>query len=215
MNLSDAVALIAAVIAAVAVVANWWSRFVDHGRIELVSKPTATIAIGLAGIVGAGDVPVAALVAAGAAFALCLAGDVALLPSVDRFVVGLGSFLAGHLAFVAMFLTLGLGEWWLAAVGLVVTLIGAGLVGRRIVAGAVERDPALSVPVRAYLAIISLMVVIGWGTGIAAAVVGSALFLLSDSILGWRQFVGGRRWMAPAVMMTYHGALVGLALSLQ
>lgn len=43
---------------------------------------------------------------------------------------------------------------------------------------------------------------------------GLALFVLSDSILGWRQFVGPKRWMPLAVMVTYHGALLGLALTL-
>ncbi|MEN9506534.1 MAG: hypothetical protein RI958_2460 [Actinomycetota bacterium] len=215
MNSSETVVLIAAVVAAVTMVANWWSRIVDDRRVELLTKPTATVAIGVAGVVGAGDAPDTAVVAAVIAFALCLAGDVALLPAVDRFVIGLGMFLAGHLAFVVMFVALGLDRWWMAVAGAVVTVMGAGLVGRRIIAGAVERDPGLAYPVRAYLAIISLMVVVGWGTGIAAAFVGSALFLLSDSVLGWRQFVGGRRWMAPVVMMTYHGALVGLALSLR
>ena len=37
------------------------------------------------------------------ALVLCLAGDVALLPKVDKFVVGLGSFLLGHLAFIGLF----------------------------------------------------------------------------------------------------------------
>jgi alkenylglycerophosphocholine/alkenylglycerophosphoethanolamine hydrolase len=216
MNASDTITIVAVVIAAVAMPANWWSRVVGHDRVEVVTKPTATIAIAVAGIVGAGDVSTTALVAAIIAFALCLAGDVALLPAIDRFVVGLASFLAGHLAFVVMFVALGLDEWWLAAAaGVAVTVIGAGLVGRRIVAGAVERDPGLAMPVRAYLAIISVMVVVGWATGIAAAIIGSTLFLLSDSVLGWRQFVASRRWMAPIVMMTYHGALVGLAFSLR
>ena len=54
----------------------------------------------------------------------------------------------------------------------------------------------------------------GVATGRPAAIAGSALFVLSDSILGWRQFVGPKRWMPLAVMVTYHGALLGLALTL-
>ena len=33
-------------------------------------------------------------------------------------------------------------------------------------------------------------------------------------ILGWRAFVRTHTWMPVAVMVTYHGALIGLALSL-
>jgi len=50
--------------------------------------------------------------------------------------------------------------------------------------------------------------------GVPAAIVGSALFVVSDSILGWRQFVAEHRWMPVAIMVTYHGALLGLALTL-
>ena len=84
-------------IAAVSAAANWWSRVADGRRaelVELISKPVATIAIGaLAVAVADGDTPTGALVAAVAGFVLCLGGDVALLPAVDRFVVGLASFL--------------------------------------------------------------------------------------------------------------------------
>jgi hypothetical protein len=31
-------------------------------------------------------------------------------------------------------------------------------------------------------------------------------------VLGWRQFVTERRWMSVTVMVTYHLAIVGLAL---
>jgi len=33
-------------------------------------------------------------------------------------------------------------------------------------------------------------------------------------LLGWRQFVRPQAWMSLAVMVTYHGAIVSLALSL-
>ena len=74
-------------------------------------------------------------------------------------------------------------------------------------------------PVQAYLAVISSMAVVGWATGRPAAIAGSALFVTSDAILGWRQFASsstsrGRSWMPLAIMVTYHAALVGLALSL-
>ncbi len=205
-------------IAAVSAAANWWSRVADGRRaelVELISKPVATIAIGaLAVAVADGDTPTGALVAAVAGFVLCLGGDVALLPAVDRFVVGLASFLAGHLAFVVMFVLLGLDRWWFGLVALALAAVVALRVGRPIIAGARAGDASLVRPVQAYLTIISSMAVVGWATGRPAAIAGSALFVLSDSILGWRQFVGPKRWMPLAVMVTYHGALLGLALTL-
>jgi uncharacterized membrane protein YhhN len=204
------------VIAAIAAVANWWSRITDNRTVELLSKPIATIAIGGVAVAAAeqGDVSTAALVAAIVGFLCCLAGDVALLPAVDRFVVGLASFLVGHIAFVVMFTLLGLDEWWLGIVALVGVSIVAVLLGRPIVLGARTKDASLATPVRAYLAIISSMAVVGWATGRPAAIAGSALFVASDSVLGWSQFVDRRRWMPVTIMVTYHLALLGIALSL-
>jgi uncharacterized membrane protein YhhN len=82
------------------------------------------------------------------------------------------------------------------------------------VAGARAQDASLAVPVQAYLAVISSMAVVGWATGRPAAIIGSTLFVTSDAILGWRQFVNARPWMPIAIMVTYHAALLGLALSL-
>ena len=215
---ADLVIASTAGVAGVAMAANWWSRVATGDRarrLELWSKPLATVAIGTLGLLVAGDdVSTAALVAAAVGFVLCLGGDVALMPVVDRFVVGLASFLAGHLAFVVMFVLLGLDRWWLGLLALVLAVGVAALLGRPIVAGAQRQDPGLVRPVQAYLTIISSMAVVGWATGRPAAIAGSALFVASDSVLGWRQFVAERRWMSLVVMVTYHGALIGLALSL-
>lgn len=204
--------------AAVVAVANWWSRWRDDARLELVTKPLATVLIAGVGVACAVDgsehAPTGALIAAIVAFVLCLGGDVALMPAVDRFVVGLGSFLLGHLAFVVMFVFLGLDRWWLGLVAAGIAAAVVALLGRRIVAGATEQAPEYALPVRAYLVVISAMAIVGWATGRPAAVVGSALFLASDSILGWEIFVRKHRWMPVAIMVTYHGALAGLALSL-
>src|SRR4051794_7597486 len=103
--------VVLAVAAMVVAVANWWSRWRHAGRVEVITKPLATILIaGLAvacAVDGADHAPRGALVAAIVGFGCCLAGDIALLPIVDRFVVGLGAFLVGHIAFVVMFAQLG------------------------------------------------------------------------------------------------------------
>ncbi len=210
----DAAAVVAAVVALAAVLANWWSRIGERSTVELVSKPLATIAIGALALLHAGDASTGARVAAAVGFVCCLAGDVFLLDAIDRFVFGLASFLVGHLAFVVMFVLLGLDRWSLGGVALIVVSVVAGVLGNPIVRGARLEDPKLGMPVQAYLAVISSMAVVGWATGRPAAIVGSALFVASDSILGWRAFVREQAWMGLAVMVTYHGALLGLALSL-
>jgi YhhN family len=58
------------------------------------------------------------------------------------------------------------------------------------------------------------MFVLGWATGNWLVVVGSTAFIISDSILGWDEFVGEAKWRHVAIMVTYHVAIVSLALSL-
>ena len=211
----DAATIAIAAIAAGAVLANWWSRLGgERQTVELVSKPLATVAIGAFALLYADGAPTGALVAGGVGFACCLAGDVFLLDAIDRFVFGLASFLLGHLAFVVMFAQLGLDDWQLGGVALIVASMVAGVLGNLIVRGATAQDPKLRLPVLAYLTVISAMMVVGWATGRPAAIVGSTLFIASDSVLGWRAFVRTHTWMPVAVMVTYHGALIGLALSL-
>lgn len=210
--------VVLAVVALAVTLANWWSRWRDDPKLELWTKPFATVVIGALGVACAVDgtdhAPTGAIVAAVIAFVFCLGGDVALMPAVDKFVVGLGSFLLGHLVFVVMFVILGLDRWWLGLVAVAIAAVVIATLGRRIVAGAVEKAPEYAMPVRAYLVVISAMAIVGWSTGRPAAIVGSALFLVSDSILGWEIFVGKKRWMPVAIMVTYHAALTGLALSL-
>jgi uncharacterized membrane protein YhhN len=205
---------VTALLVAFAVVAalNWWSRWTGNDRLELVTKPLATVlVIGVALTAGGEPLPTALAVAA---LVLCLVGDVALLPAVDRFIVGLGAFLLGHLVFVPMLIVLGLDRPDLAVVALAWLVPVDVFAGWRIVVAAGRADPGLRVPVAAYLAVISTMALVAWATGIGVALVGATSFVASDSILGWRRFVERRRWMAPAIMATYHLALVGLTMSL-
>ncbi len=193
---------------------NWVTRVRSLPRLETVSKPAATVAITALAVVVGRDQPRGVILSALIGFILCLVGDIALLDAVDSFIAGLAAFLAGHVAFIAMFVQLGLDRKRLGAVGLVLVATMVTLVGRVIVRGARTREPKLAGPVVAYLTVISTMVVVGWATGNVAATIGATLFVISDAILGWRAFVGEKAWMSLAVMMSYHGALLGLALSL-
>lgn len=192
-------------VAAVAAI-NWWSRWVDQRAVELVSKPLATVVAGvLCAVHGSG----AAMVIAVIAFALCLAGDVALLPAVDQFLAGLAAFLLGHVAFIAAFVAAGLDRPWLAIVAVAALLPVLAGPGRRILASAGK----MRGPVAVYLIVIAAMALAAWATGRGAAAIGASLFVASDTILGWGRFVSAHRLQPVAVMVTYHAALTGLALS--
>lgn len=208
--------MLTAAIAAFLVVAvlNWWSRWTDDDRLELWTKPLATILVGVVAAVAGvrGDESTVVVVLTVVALVFCLVGDVALMPQVDNFVAGLGAFLVGHLVFIAALAASGLDTPWLGLVALVVLGPALAAVGRRIVGSARRDRPELAGPVVAYLTVISSMAIVAWTTGDTWPIVGGTLFVASDSILGWRMFVGEKRWMAVAIMVTYHGALLGLAL---
>jgi uncharacterized membrane protein YhhN len=197
---------------ALSALANWWSRLRNSDRIEAWAKPLTTMLV--IGLALANDSPTGQVATAVIALVLCLEGDVALMPAVDRFVLGLASFLLGHLVFIVLFAKYGMPHVLLGGVALVAMAVLAATVGRRIVAGAAGQDPALRIPVIAYLTVISAMAVCGWATGMGWVIAGTTLFVLSDTLLGWNKFVRPRNWMGIAVMVTYHGAIASLALSL-
>lgn len=203
--------MLAALIAtAIAAVTNWYSRWRQSNSVELVSKPLTTI--GAIVIAALADGPRGATVVGIVGLALCLIGDVALLPAVDRFVVGLAAFLLAHIAFIVMFSMSGFDRWPMAGVAIAGCALLLGTAAVPIVRGASARGFGL--PVRAYLVVISSMFIAGWATGNWLIMLGSTAFNVSDSILGWGEFVAERRWMHLAIMVTYHVAIVSLALSL-
>lgn len=199
---------------AVAASANWWSRLSDaRRRTELWSKPLALIA--LTGVAVALD-PADELVRAWFVVALVcsLAGDLFLLDGDRGFVPGLVSFLLAHLAYTLGFVAVGTWSWSGFMVGLAMVAVLAAAVGVRIVAAARRKDRSLGPAVTAYLAVISLMFCAAMATGSTWAILGAALFVASDAVLGWRQFVGQAAWMPVTVMVTYHLGQAGLVASL-
>lgn len=201
---------IALVATAIAAIANWFSRVKQNDRIELLSKPLTTI--GAIAIAGLADGPATATTVTIVALALCLAGDVALLPVVDQFVVGLAAFLLAHIAFIVMFGLRGFDRPPLAGFAVIACALLLGTSAMPIVRGAAAKG--FSLPVRAYLVVISSMFVLGWATGNWLIMLGATAFIISDTILGWGQFVAERKWMHLAIMVTYHVAIVALAASL-
>jgi uncharacterized membrane protein YhhN len=129
------------------------------------------------------------------------------------FLLGLASFLLGHIAYV-IGMASDLDSWAFVAIGLLVVMAAGGVVAPRVVGGVRTTSPELVVPVLAYMAVISTMVVFSFGRGSAVGIVGALLFYASDAILAWNRFVTPSRTLQIAVMVTYHLAQLGLVLSL-
>lgn len=149
-----------------------------------------------------------------AALILSLAGDVFLMLPTDAFIAGLGSFLLGHIAYIAGFL-LEPRTARATLIAVVVVVIAAATLGRRIITAAQASDtPAIAGPVAVYMAVISAMVVLAAGTGEVFAITGAAIFFASDAMIAWDRFVRPFEWARPLIMATYHLAQAALVISL-
>lgn len=202
---------------ALAAVTNWIARWRRDQRLEQWAKPLTTMLV--IGLAIANDTEIRLAGIAVLALVFCLEGDIALLPRMNKFIVGLSAFLVGHLLFIVLFVRYGMPEPALAAAAAAGAIVLAATAGRAIVRGAARTDPALRWPVISYLVVICTMTVCGWATGRAWVIAGTTLFVISDTLLGWGRFVvnertSASRWLDTAVMVTYHGAIAGLALSL-
>ncbi len=199
------VSIILVLVAATAVV-DWWAVAKDKVGIEEVAKPLVMAGLILVALtVETADTQIRALTIAALVFGLI--GDVFLLPRVDNFVAGLGSFLLGHILYVAALVKVGFHPL-LALFGVV--LAGALLltVGRRVLAG-VAGTPLHS-PVVGYNLIIGAMIVAAFGSARPLAIVGGLAFATSDAIIGLDRFVlTGPNHRVP-IMVLYHLGQVGL-----
>ncbi len=116
-----------------------------------------------------------------AGLALSWCGDMLLVGTSEMFfLAGLVAFLLGHVAYVSAFVAHGYGRSWVVLAAIPITAIAIA------VWAWLEPYTAanLSIPVRAYIAVISLMVVFAIGTRGAGGpwliVAGAILFFLSD-----------------------------------
>ena len=150
-----------------------------------------------------------------------LGGDVALLFPPRYFIVGLGSFLLAHIAFIIGFnLQLAPFSMYSTMIAIVVGLTGARML-KEIRAG-IAKMPASKKMMRASLVYgiaLSLMLLSAfltffnpvWSTSAAIiASMGAAFFFVSDTSLSYDRFVKriphGRLW----VHITYHLGIVGI-----
>ncbi len=188
---------------------DWYAVARGHRATEAWAKPATLVALlATATLGGALDTTAGRWLLVALAFGLV--GDVFLLGrSTARFQAGLGAFLVGHLAYLACFVAVGLGEPLGAAAGGVVAL--GALVASREVLPTVHRSDglALSAPVAVYMLVITAMVVLAWATGDWLVSLGASVFVASDTTLAVNRFVRPLPGAAVVVMVTYH---VGQAL---
>lgn len=141
----------------------------------------------------------------------CMLGDGLL----RWFVVGLSAFLIGHLFYLAGFL--GMRRFSKVRLLMILPLALYGFViGGEIIAS-LQRDGnnAIIIPVLIYIIVISLMAWAAIMTGNKWAIIGSLLFVLSDSILSWNMFVSNVTFSGPLIMTTYYTAQFLIAHSMQ
>jgi alkenylglycerophosphocholine hydrolase len=143
-----------------------------------------------------------------AALAFSLLGDVFLMLPANLFVAGLGSFLAGHLAYLGAFAA----PWGARGLWLIGLLAASSPLVRRLLRAVPE--PPLRIAVGIYIVAISAMVASALAGGHPLAILGAFLFMGSDLMIGWSRFV--RTWPSAklAIIVTYHLGQVALATAL-
>lgn len=207
---SAAVALLVA--AGIVAAVDWWAVTADRRAVEYVCKPlTMVLLLGVALALNPeyGDRRawfVAALV-------FSLVGDVLLMLPRDLFVAGLGSFLVGHICYIAGLTRHGGSAGAFAVAAVVVALAGI-IPASRILPAVARRDRSMVGPVAAYMVVISAMVAAAAVSGEALALAGAVLFYVSDASIAWDRFVRDWRWARTWIMVTYHLGQAGLIASL-
>lgn len=130
------------------------------------------------------------------------------------FILGLATFLVGHLFYVVGFSR----AWKFSKIRFAMILFiltYSFLMGQTLVTALMENEnTALVIPVIAYVIVISLMAWTAIMTGSKWAILGSLLFVLSDSILSWNMFVSDVPQSTFFIMSTYYSAQFFIAHSL-
>lgn len=143
------------------------------------------------------------------ALLFCWAGDVLLIFTYKNelyFLLGLGAFLAGHLAYIKTFLQSKEGKskakiWWYAPI-LLYVLLFLSLLWNNL-------DDML-LPVSVYAIVIACMAGVALrrngstnASSFSAVMAGAILFVLSDSLIAWNKFQGVISNASLWIMLTY------------
>ncbi len=206
-------------------VADWIAVLRKASRLEAIFKPTSIAVILLAAVLLAqGPHDQWQILWFVPAFAFSFLGDVFLLrPASPRsFLMGLLSFLAAHICFIIGFnptfppllsfipavILWTINSWF--HYNLLKGLDRAG-------------KPAFKIPVSIYSMALGLLLLSALATFFRPewslirrflALIGAVLFVVSDTILGWEQFVTPGRPRRVWIMITYHLAQISLAASI-
>src|SRR5699024_4056550 len=131
------------------------------------------------------------------------------------FVVGFSSFLIGHLFYIAAFRRLA--NFSIKKSLSLVLLIPFGLwIGMELVRSLTSQNEVLLIaPVIVYIIVILIMAFMAISTGNLYAVIGSLLFVISDSILAWNMFIQSVSFADISIMTTYYGAQFFIALAIK
>lgn len=155
-----------------------------------------------------------------AALALSAIGDAFLSRDGEKaFLGGLASFLAAHVAYVALFLRSGGGtgllgtEPWRGAIALAMAVFALAMLAalwRRV-------GPGLRLPVSVYVVAILAMGMSALTTSSFWVIAGAVLFMASDGLLAAEKFLVSaisphRAWMRYAVWALYYAAQLGITL---
>lgn len=141
----------------------------------------------------------------------CMLGDGLL----RWFVIGLTAFLICHLFYLSGFF-----QYWRFSKLRLLTILPVGIfsltIGYSIISAIIQNNQdSLIIPVLFYILVISLMAWSALMTNNRWAIVGSLLFVLSDSILSWNMFVSNVSQAHILIMTTYYAAQFLIAHSLR
>ncbi len=180
-------------------------------RGKWVFKPLASLGFVMTALVGGalestyGQIMLAGL-------ALSMAGDVLLIPKGHRtFLIGLISFLLGHIAYAVAFAVRGVDAAPVAVTGIVLLVLGLGMAKIFL-----PRMPAdMRVPVFVYGVVITAMVALAAGTVVAVGrpqiLIGAVLFYLSDLSVAQDRLLKPSFWARLWGLPFYYGGQLVLA----
>jgi uncharacterized membrane protein YhhN len=178
-----------------------------------LTKPLLMPALAAAAHQGAGSRRDALISGTQVAQGFSWAGDVALLgTSTPSFLTGMGSFFAAHVAYIAAFTSAREGTATLTSPGPKAAAATWLLAAPLMATAAGRKEPSLHAPVAAYTGILCAMfassTTLRRSIPTAARrriVAGTSLFLLSDTLLGIREFLrdDDSRTLDALVMATY------------
>jgi uncharacterized membrane protein YhhN len=199
-------------------VLDWIAVARRRERIELIAKPATLIAlIGAATAAEPSQSGVHAWLISALVLGLC--GDVALMlehriKANGLFMLGLASFLVGHLSYIVAMLHHGTDKIGIT-LGLMLALTILSAFGYQVILGAFRQGgPTLAVAVALYMAALGSMLVVGIGTSSLWIAYGAIVFVASDLALGADRFVVEKPWSRLTVIITYHIAQLLLLLGL-